>query len=134
MLLAWVMLLILPWFIAEWRVYRWRQRFPGPAERQGPFFAFMRSSIGVVTSIVSAVLVLAFNLPTALGFEAAAGPALAHLLVVYLSTLRPLHRLDREVRGAPGDSWPMPAPSSAWPWSMQPCSWCPSARRSSCGP
>ncbi|RCK80773.1 MAG: hypothetical protein OZSIB_2661 [Candidatus Ozemobacter sibiricus] len=100
MLLAWVMLLILPWFIAEWRVYRWRQRFPGPAERQGPFFAFMRSSIGVVTSIVSAVLVLAFNLPTALGFEAAAGPALAHLLVVYLSTLRPLHRLDREVRGA----------------------------------
>ncbi len=99
LLLIWAILLVLPWFIAEWRVYGWRQRFPGPAERQGPFFAFMRSPLGAAPSIVTALLVLAFNLPAALGFEGAVGPAVGHLVVAFLLSWLPLHRLDREVRG-----------------------------------
>jgi len=98
MLLAWLVLLLLPWFVSEIRCRRWLKRFPTEQERPGPYFAFVRSVIGTILCLFSSVMVLFWNLPAALGYSHSLVLAFLHLLAAGLFSLYPFYHLDREVR------------------------------------
>ncbi len=99
MAMGWLILVLVPWFIGEWRVRRWRQQFPAGSDRQGPYFAFARTPVAAITSLMSAALALALNLPGGLGFARGFWPGVVHLAAAYLLAGWPVFRLDREVRG-----------------------------------
>ncbi|NLI76707.1 MAG: M48 family metalloprotease [Candidatus Riflebacteria bacterium] len=99
MAMGWLILLLLPWFIGEWRVRRWRQQFPAGSDRQGPYFAFSRTPVAATASFFSAALALACNLPAGFGFARAFWPGVIHLAAAWLLAGWPAFRLDREVRG-----------------------------------
>jgi Zn-dependent protease with chaperone function len=97
-LALWIIAFAAPFLVMLRRTRAFAARFERDPDRVSAFTAFRRSPLALLTSLISAIVLMVLQVPQRLGLPHNLLPCVIHFFAAFCLALVPFYRLDRTIR------------------------------------